>query len=147
MKPLVIGFGNTLRGDDGVGVAVAESLRNSEADVVACHQLTPELAEKISRASLAVFVDCDAELAPGEVRLAKLDTEGAFAGALIHHFDPTALLRLARELYGAAPEAYVLGIGPESCELSETLSPAAESGAAKAAGLIREMIKPSLRPR
>lgn len=146
MKPLVIGFGNTLRGDDGAGVVVAEMLRGSDADVVVCCQLTPELAEAISHASLVVFVDCDADLTPGEVRVRDVKSADESAAALIHQFDPAALMRLARELYGAAPKARIVGIGPESCELSETLSPAAESGAAKAATLIREMLKPPLRP-
>jgi hydrogenase maturation protease len=48
---LIIGYGNPLREDDGVGWQVADQLlKNSEGSikVLTAHQLTPELAEPIS---------------------------------------------------------------------------------------------------
>ena len=58
---LVIGYGNPLRGDDGAGWKAAELLaedpRLAGAVVLARHQLTPELADDVSRASLVVLVD------------------------------------------------------------------------------------------
>ena len=55
---LVIGYGNTLRGDDGVGPLAADTIRGWGLEGVAAisiTQLTPELAEPISAARLAVF--------------------------------------------------------------------------------------------
>ncbi len=47
-RPLVIAYGNRLRGDDAVGWVVADALRDDvrmeSVDVVAVHQLTPDLA-------------------------------------------------------------------------------------------------------
>jgi Ni,Fe-hydrogenase maturation factor len=57
---LIIGYGNTLRGDDGAGQRVAEMVSEWGLDEVrslSVHQLTPELAEPISTAKLAIFVD------------------------------------------------------------------------------------------
>ena len=57
---LVIGYGNTLRGDDGIGPAVAEAvaaLGLPGVRVIVAHQLTPELAADLADAQLVVFVD------------------------------------------------------------------------------------------
>src|SRR5262245_16832288 len=57
---MVLGYGNTLRRDDAVGPLVAEAVsRWGRPDVVALAvpQLVPELAEPLSRARLAIFVD------------------------------------------------------------------------------------------
>ena len=49
---LIIGYGNPLRGDDGVGQAVARAFEAEAAiegaEVVSCRQLTPELAESFA---------------------------------------------------------------------------------------------------
>ena len=70
-KKLVLACGNTLRGDDGVGWAIAALLEDDPAledvEVVASHQLTPEMAEPISRTETVVFVDCSAVAGAGEV--------------------------------------------------------------------------------
>jgi hydrogenase maturation protease len=60
MKTLVIGYGNTLRGDDGVGSLVAEQVATwSLPDVRShsIHQLTPELAAEIAQAEQIFFID------------------------------------------------------------------------------------------
>src|SRR2546421_12899232 len=69
-SPLVIGYGNPLRTDDGVGWQVAQQLATDladDVDVIGTHQLTPELAEPISRAGLVVFVDAGVGGEPGHV--------------------------------------------------------------------------------
>ena len=70
-QALVIGYGNTLRGDDAVGQVVARALAGEAAiegvEVIACHQLMPELAECIDAADLVVFIDAAADLQPGTI--------------------------------------------------------------------------------
>src|SRR5919198_4121190 len=72
-RVLVVGYGSSLRGDDGLGWHAAALLaadpRLAGAEVLARHQLTPELAEDVSRAALVVLVDARADGggAPGEV--------------------------------------------------------------------------------
>src|SRR5271166_6728975 len=68
---LIIGYGNPLRGDDGLGWQVASELAkcvDALISVLAVQQLTPELAEPVSDADLVIFVDacCDGE--PGSWR-------------------------------------------------------------------------------
>ena len=65
---LVLAYGNPLRRDDGVGWVIgerlAELLPEEAVDVRVLHQLTPELAEPISRASRAFWLasDCNTVL-------------------------------------------------------------------------------------
>jgi hydrogenase maturation protease len=118
---LYIGYGNSLRGDDGVGLYVAQRLQG-----LAVHQLTPELAEPISQASNVVFIDADITLAPGEVRRAPVVEAQSSLG---HHCTPGELLVIARVLYGHAPPAELISIGIESTELAEALSPRVQAAA------------------
>ena len=146
---LVVGYGNPLRSDDGVGPVVAERLasdpRFAGADVRAEHQLTPELALDASRSWLLVLVDAAEGVAAGEVVIRELGpagpagAEGGLAGCieeggppLTHHVNPTALLGLAAELWGAAPRTILAGIGPGSLELGEELTPEVEAAVPRA---------------
>ncbi len=65
---LVIGYGNTLRGDDGAGCYVAERLcaLNHEPGlkVLSLHQLTPELAQPVAEAGLVIFIDASIQSPP-----------------------------------------------------------------------------------
>jgi len=132
MNALVIGYGNSLRGDDGAGPFVADQLG---ADAIACHQLTPELAEPISRARRVIFVDAHAGVPAGRISIQPIQ---ARASAGIHRFDPEALLAWAQQLYGHAPEAVLIGIGGETFALGEGLSPAAKRAALEALRAIRK---------
>jgi hydrogenase maturation protease len=114
---LIIGYGNPLRGDDGLGYRAAERIPGA----IAVHQLTPELMDPISRADRVVFLDASAEGVPGEIRRRALVP--AASGAFTHHATPEGLLAGALELYGRCPEATLITVTGASFELSESLSP------------------------
>jgi hydrogenase maturation protease len=126
---LVIGYGNTLRRDDGVGPRVADAvaaLALPGVHALACPLLTPELADPISRARVAIFVDAAVD-APREVQLRTLapaDTSQVMA----HAASPATLLALARDVFGHAPEAWWLTIPAEDLGIGEELSPLAQRG-------------------
>lgn len=144
---LIIGYGNPLRGDDGVGWRVVEALEGlvPEGAALAVHQLTPELAEPISRAGTVVFVDAAAEGEPGEVACLALEGDTGCQPALqgSHLTTPDALLAMARELFGRCPPAYMVTIAGESFELSEALSPAVEAAVPEAVARILELVRQS----
>jgi hydrogenase maturation protease len=137
---LILGYGNTLRGDDGVGPHAASLLAAEGLHVISRHQLTPELAEDLAAVDLAVFLDAHVDLAPGEVRVESIEPVDAAPAHSIHAFDAMGLLQLTHKLYGRSPKAYLVGIGGESFELSETLSPAAEAGAREAITAVRKLL-------
>jgi hydrogenase maturation protease len=137
---LVIGYGNELRGDDGVGLKVAaalDAMKLPGVRVIACHQLTPELAEPLSLAREVVFVDASLEPA-ADVETRTLDP--AAAGQIMAHAaDPRTLLALARDVFGRFPPAWWLTIPIENIEFGEQLSPVAQRGLANAIRKIREL--------
>ena len=142
---LVIGYGNALRTDDGVGPAVAERLADDPrlrgVDVRAAHQLTPELAFDASGASLLVLVDAAADLPAGEVTVRRLDA-GAVAGEVMtHHLDPAGLVGLARELWGTAPPVVLVSVGVSSLELGDTLTPDVKEAIPRAADAVAAIIE------
>ena len=120
---LVIGYGNTLRSDDGVGPRVADAVAALVLPGVRalnCPLLTPELADPVSQARVAVFVDAAVD-APREVQLRELapaDTSQIMA----HSASPQTLLALARDVFGHAPEAWLLTIPAENIGIGEELS-------------------------
>jgi len=129
--PLVVGYGNVLRSDDGVGWQVADLLsadpRLDGATVLHLHQLTPELALDISHASVVVLVDAQHGPEPGTFEMGRVEPAEDTATTWSHHLDPPSLVGLAVELYGRAPEVYTLGVGIASLEAGDRLSPAVES--------------------
>jgi hydrogenase maturation protease len=110
---LVIGYGNPLRADDGVGWQVAQRLAgdvSTDVEVISTHQLTPELAKPIGRARLVVFVDARAGGEPGSIDCRLAGPAGGGTVMFSHDLDPPALLELARLVYGACPTAVVVSI-------------------------------------
>ena len=121
-KVLILGYGNPLRADDGFGWQAAERLM-AEApnlDIRALHQLTPELAEPLSQANHAIFIDAAREGVPGELRQHPVEPQPA--GAFTHHITPPALLALARDLYGRVPQAVLFTAAGASFEHGMELS-------------------------
>ncbi|MGO9893781.1 MAG: hydrogenase maturation protease [Bryobacteraceae bacterium] len=126
---LIVGYGNRLRSDDGVGFRAAELLRercvNCAVEILAVPQLTPELVEPVSRARHVVFIDAAAEGPPGEIRRRTLAAPSSGA-VFTHQMTPEALLAGAAALYGASPSAVLYSISGESFAYGEHLTPAVE---------------------
>lgn len=125
---LVIGYGNVLRSDDGLGWRVAELLAADErltgARVLACHQLTPELAEDIGASRLVVLVDARLDGGPpGSVRAESLDRDRAARVGGSHHVDAGAVIDLVERLYGAPPPVVLVSVRAECLDVGEHLSP------------------------
>jgi len=124
---LVIGYGNPLRSDDGAGWRAAELLaadpRAAGTDVLVCHQLTPELAEDVSRASLVVLVDASTDrTAVGAVCARPLLCFPRSAPVFSHHLEPTGLLQLAAALFGRVPLVMMVTVGAVNVDPGGALS-------------------------
>ena len=136
---LIIGYGNTLRQDDGVGPKVAEAvaaLAIPGVRTLACPLLTPELAEAISQARLVIFVDAAVD-APREVQLRKLapaDTSQVMA----HAASPATVLALARDVFGHTPGAWLITVPVENLGIGDELSPLAWRGFERAVQEVRK---------
>jgi len=135
LRILIVGYGNPLRGDDGFGWRAAERLRSAivdpDVEVLALHQLTPELMEPLSRAERAIFIDAAWTAA------AVCRTGSAFT----HHLTPSALIGGARSLYGRAAEATLLTTPGENFDFGEHLSPAVENALEEIVERVREILR------
>jgi hydrogenase maturation protease len=137
---LVIGYGNTLRQDDGVGPMVADSVAALELPGVralSCALLTPELADPISQAEQMVFVDAAVD-APKEVQLRRLQPAES-SQIMAHAANPATMLALARDVFGHAPAGWLLTIPVKEMGIGEELSPVAQTGVELAVRKIREL--------
>ncbi len=137
---LVIGYGNTLRGDDGVGPRVAEAVAALGLPGVCTlvgAQLSPEHADPIAQARTVIFVDAALD-APGEVQLRKLEPADT-SQLMAHAADPRTMLALARDVFGRAPKAWLLTIPVETLAFTEELSPVAQRGLQQAVRQIQKL--------
>jgi hydrogenase maturation protease len=137
---LVIGYGNELRGDDGVGPAAAArtgELGLPGVEILTVHQLVPELADPISRAATVVFVDASVEELE-DVQMRELQPlEDVQVSA--HSSDPRGLLTLARDLFDRAPAAWMISIPVSDFSFGEQLSRQAQDGVEKAVQMVRRL--------
>jgi Ni,Fe-hydrogenase maturation factor len=67
---------------------------SESVQVIACHQLTPELVDPVSRAELVVFIDAAETGRPGEIHIAEVQPE-VDSGAFTHNVSPASLLAAA----------------------------------------------------
>jgi hydrogenase maturation protease len=123
---LVVGYGNPLRSDDGVGWHVAGLLATDQrlagARVLAQHQLVPELALDVSRASLVVLVDASIRGEPGSLSVRRIEPRPATPATWSHHLDPETLADLAEALYGAVPPMVLVSVAAGSFAEDDRLS-------------------------
>ena len=143
---LILACGNTLRGDDGVGLWLAEWAKqrfSSQAGVriIADHQWTPELAEDVAHAESVLFIDCSINSEPGSVLLTTVQPAAGEREHATHHLGAAELLLLGRKLYVSLPSnAQHLTVGAGSTELGEVFSAAVTAALPDACRLIEETV-------
>jgi hydrogenase maturation protease len=143
--PVVIGYGNTLRRDDGIGRRAAELLTTEGIEVICCHQLTPELAAAIAGAPLVLFLDAAMDQAPGEVLSRKVFPRRFDLAS--HHLAPEQLLDLARTLNGDVPPAWLITGGMQQTDVGDRVTATGERCAVRMANVAHAILgaSPSFR--
>ncbi len=142
---LIVGYGNPLRSDDGLGWRAAEELSRSlplaqvEAEVVIRQQLTPELADNLTRADVVFFIDAARRGQPGELACEPVTPQPSTIHT--HQCSPAGLLALAQQLYGASPQAFVVSLCGECFEHGAALSAAVEAGLPKLTALVEKLAR------
>jgi hydrogenase maturation protease len=126
-RVLIVGFGNPLRSDDGVGWHAAQRLSGellcANVQVVTRQQLTPEIADFVSRAERVLFVDAASSGKPGTLLCRKIvpaDPHDSYS----HELSPATVLNLAEKLYGRCPPAFLFTVAGENFETGDAMSPA-----------------------
>ncbi|MEB3256386.1 MAG: hypothetical protein VKJ05_08365 [Synechococcaceae cyanobacterium] len=145
---LVIGLGNPLRGDDGLGWTLARWARRGQRSrrrglgavrVRLVPQLTPELALEVAAARRLLLVDAWCRAGPeAQPRLRPLRPGGAELGVTGGHgLDPSALLALAALFRPDPPPAWLLLLPAFAFPHGRALSAAARRRLPAARRLLR----------
>jgi len=140
---LVIGYGNSLRGDDGAGVAAAEQLRdmthNNLVRVLTCQQLTPELAQEMSKVDRVIMIDAAEGETPGQIRVSKIEPDDGSA-TFTHELRPSTLLACSQELYGKSPATFLVSVTGYTFDFSDELSDTLTRALPRVLARVRELI-------
>jgi hydrogenase maturation protease len=138
---LIIGYGNPLRRDDGLGVVLAEKLEGTPSvRVETAHQLNAEDALLVSEHDRVVFVDASRDDSVTNFRWSRLRPEAAAAPFSAHDLGPETVLTLSLQLAGRAPEAYLLEIKGADWSLGEGFSDEGARRLGLAEAFLREKI-------
>ena len=143
-KTLIVGYGNSLRGDDAAGRVAAERLqalvRHPDIEVRSLHQLTPELMPDIAAVDHLILIDAAETGRPGGYMRVPVRPAPPCA-SFTHHATPEALLSGARSLYGRCPDAVLYLIPGQSFDLTDTLTAPVKLAVERLAGHLVESLQ------
>ncbi len=133
IKTLFYGYGNPGRQDDGLGVALAKRLEDTDIDgleYAVNYQLNIEDAYEISRYNAVIFADASVEAEePFEFKRVLSSRDIAFT---THAMPASSVVALCEELFNKAPAAYILAIRGYEWDTVEALSMNAAANLEKA---------------
>lgn len=139
---LIVGYGNSMRSDDGVGIYVASRLaeeKSAGVEVRLMHQLHLELLEELIQYEKIIFVDA-AEQGP-EVILQKVEPKPQeISLTSSHQLSPAVIYQLALQVYRKKLDLLVCTIRGENFDFGSLLSPVVLDRARRAVTLIRSVI-------
>ena len=134
---LVIGIGNRLRSDDGVGREIADRL-SSRAGVAteSVHQLVPELVKPLEGARRVLFVDADVRCRHVELRRVRPAADRGVG----HTLGPEGLLHWAKLVGVTVPAAWLLSVPVKTLDVGEGFSDEADRAVGDALERINEWL-------
>ncbi|RLF23938.1 MAG: hypothetical protein DRN15_01330 [Thermoprotei archaeon] len=142
-RTLIVGIGNILRGDDGVGVIIAEALRKMGLNVIVAEMGVENVIGEVinQRPEVLIFIDgVKAGLRPGDIVVCRLDEGKVRGGVLSTHAIPLQLLiRLIKEFIPDV-SVYLVGIQVRQVGIALSLSPEVERSAKKLIRLFSSML-------
>lgn len=136
---LLLGYGNTLREDDGLGPFIVSNLANQNlaaCNFLACHQLLPEHAECINASDEIYFVDAATNLAEPYSIARVIPTTISEAHALT----PSGLLTLCAAIFQYRPNAWLISVQGECFGFGEELSDQGRKNALLVIEYLRERL-------
>jgi hydrogenase maturation protease len=173
VRVVVAGWGNPLRGDDGAGRWVADSIAARWFDslslwerargrvapqtdypgvearwlvVLSDQHPLPEWAPILAEADVAILVDATSDPDVTDVRITRMDPTTLQVVTSGHAFGAREVLALAASLYGRQPEAFLVEIPSSTFDFIDGSSPSTERAAAKAVRWIDYYLTGALQP-
>ena len=153
----VIGLGNTILTDDGVGVYAARELARrlpagADVDVIETEVAGFDLLERLVGWQRVILIDavCFDDLPAGEVvRIAPTDLRTSLRIRSVHEVDLPTVLGLGRLMGMAMPDEVVIFCvqAEDTCTLHEGLTPAVTLGLERVVErVLAELAAPALAP-
>jgi len=124
-KTLIVGIGNTLKGDDGAGPLVCHQLRQAgiAAEIIDAGTVPENYIQPIierAPANLLVIDAMDFGASPGTISIFKPQQLSSIVTST-HTLSPRLFAQIVRQSLSA--EVYFVGIQPAQTQLGESLSP------------------------
>ncbi len=138
MGNVLMGIGNELKGDDGIGNILAREFSGDGWLSIACETVPENFTGVIrrERPNILVIVDAaDMGLAPGDMRIIPDEKLGS-AGFGTHGMPLSSLVSV---LDGIADDIIFIGVQPKKAELGDGLSHAVELSKKRLIRIIREL--------
>ena len=123
MKTLVMGYGNTLRGDDGIGLWMAQQIEQDKLPGVLAaeaQQLPIEAVDDCEAYDRVVLLDCAA--GGPAFALQPLHPDAASGIGTSHYVTASLMVSLARLLNKKVPEFYLGSVRGESFDLGAPIT-------------------------
>lgn len=133
----IVGIGNPLRSEDGIGAYVCELINAKHlpgVHTITTQQLDTSMIEELTGFDAVIFVD--AAVNTGKISLILISEGSTVTQPLSHHINAVLFAKLAQQLYATATQFYLCTIPATNFELGKKLSVKAKSNATKAAALL-----------
>ncbi len=145
---LIIGHGSQLQGDAAVSPKVADMIASWHLPSIksmSVETLTPELINDIVATDYVIFVEaCGGESCARTIQIDPIILNSQSPQTRQTEqpsYDPRALLSLTRQLYGRAPQAWLLQVPTENFDSGKDLSATAQRGYDSAVRTIEQFLK------
>jgi hydrogenase maturation protease len=129
----IIGIGNTLRGDDGVGAYVCseiEALNLPGVDTMVVQQLTPDLMEDLQQYKHVIITDASYNCKG--FAFYPLEADETNAQTSSHAVNASMFYLLFKKIYSKQRSFYICVIEPEDVSIGSGLTISAKANADKA---------------
>lgn len=143
---LIIGYGNKLCGDAAVGSWVATAVAKWNVPTVkslSVTQLEPDLSAELAKTNYVMFVNACSHKSIRTVQINPIVADDKYISSMAfsaHTYDARAMINLTQRLYHRHPQAWLLQIPIESCDLGNELSSKAHQGCTYALRTIEQFL-------
>ncbi len=141
----IIGYGNPLRSDDGIGIFVANCLSQKNLTgikIMTAHQLHVEFLDEAVRYKATILIDASSQ--QEDVSFRKIESSGYSQIPSTRHLTPELFFELGKAVYGKDLNLYLCSLKGECFEIGHIFSDLAYQRAQKAIEQIYSFVQGDL---